>query len=61
MYLVTQPNHRPFLTIFFDPETHWQEGMIVYHFYYAKKNGLNLTANYTTDGYTWQPIEFDSL
>jgi len=52
MYLVTQPNHRPFLTTHFDPENHWQDGMVVFRM-------GNLT--YTTDGKNWQPVGFDSL
>jgi len=55
MYLVTLPGFSPFLTTIFDPENHWQEGMVVYHFY------GNSHANYTTDGINWIPIEFDSL
>lgn len=54
MYLVTQPNHPPFLTTHFDFENHWQEGMVVYHF-------MGNHHYYTTDGKNWQPVEFDSL
>ena len=56
MYLVTLSGYPPFITTFFDPENHFKPGMTVYHIY-----GQKGMANYTTDGYNWQPIEFDSL
>jgi hypothetical protein len=52
MYLITQPGTEPFLTKYFDPENHWQSGMVVFNC---------ATSEYTTDGTHWQLLSTDQL
>jgi hypothetical protein len=52
MYLITQPGTEPFLTKYFDPENHWQDGMVIFNC---------ATSEYTTDGVNWQPLNEDHL
>jgi hypothetical protein len=53
-YLVTMTAEPPFFTMWFDCGNDWLRscGMVVYDL----ENSL-----YTTDGKTWEPIEFDEL
>lgn len=51
-YLITHPDHEPFLTWYFDVENCFVEGMTVY----------DTTARlYTTDGKNWKFINEDKL
>ena len=53
-YLVTVENLPPFLTNWFDYDSHWRDGigMMVYDIY---------NQTYTTDGKIWSEIEKDQL
>jgi hypothetical protein len=56
MYLITQPGTEPFLTKYFDPENHWQDGMVVFK---IEKSASEMT--FSTDGITWSLLNVDHL
>jgi hypothetical protein len=51
-YLITHPDHKPFITHWFDPENNWIEGQIVYDLIECK---------YMAVRYTWEHTTIDSL
>ncbi len=51
-YLITVPGEEPFLTIWFDFENDFQDGMVVYDLF---------KHTYSTDGINFKEIEFDRL
>lgn len=50
-YLITTPEHPPFLTKWYNPENH-ESGMIVYDLF---------TLLFTEDGIFWNQISIDNL
>lgn len=51
-YLITQADHEPFITEWFNSENHYVKGMIVYDF---------LSLIYSVDGENWKDIIVDHL
>jgi hypothetical protein len=51
-YLITHPDHKPFLTHWFDPENNWIDGQTVY----------DLTeSRYMVTRYQWEELDIDRL
>lgn len=51
-FLITHIDFTPFLTNWYDYETHYKQGMVIYDLY---------TNKYSIDGVTWGEIDEDVL